>query len=129
MDRRSFIQFLAALGATTSSGFIWPRQVIAAQPDLEVDLKAVQDRVPLFSGPPTDVWRLKGQVLHGDHWQLQNSENSWLGPAFRVQKGQRKQQMEPLTQSKAQQLADDYDVSYAKPQRPPRRKMHFTLRS
>ncbi|MGM0540088.1 MAG: twin-arginine translocation signal domain-containing protein [Thermodesulfobacteriota bacterium] len=57
MNRRSFIQFLAALGAATSSGFIWPRQVKAAQPDLEVDLRAVQDRVPLFSGPPTNVWR------------------------------------------------------------------------
>ena len=89
MDRRSFIQFLAALGAATSSGFIWPRQVKAAQPDLEVDLRAVQDRIPLFSGPPTNVWRLKGQVLHGDRGQFQNSDNSWLGPAFRVQKGQR----------------------------------------
>ena len=43
------MQFLVALGATTASGPFWPHHTQAEQPDLEVALKAVQDKVLLMS--------------------------------------------------------------------------------
>ena len=89
MNRRSFIQYLAALSAATSSGFFWPRQVEATQPDLEVEIKAVQESISIFPGPRTNVWQFKGQVIHGDPAQLQAMEHGWLGPTFRVRRGQR----------------------------------------
>ena len=89
MDRRSFIQFLTALSAATSSGFLWPQKVEAAQPDLEVELKAVQESISIFPGPRTNVWQFKGQVKQGDPTQLQAMKHGWLGPIFRVRRGQR----------------------------------------
>jgi FtsP/CotA-like multicopper oxidase with cupredoxin domain len=63
--------------------------VEATQPDLEVELKAVQESISIFPGPRTNVWQFKGQVIHGDPAQLQAMEHGWLGPIFRVRRGQR----------------------------------------
>ncbi len=63
MNRRKFIQLMAALGA-----IVLPRRrpcrrgAEHLKPDLEVLLSAVQDKVPVFAGPRTSVWSYKGLV-------------------------------------------------------------------
>ncbi|ACV68236.1 multicopper oxidase family protein [Desulfohalobium retbaense] len=89
MDRRAFLQFLGALGLVTASGSLWPMQAGAAKPDLDVELQAIQDSLSVFPGEKTDIWRFAGKVLQGDPNQLQQLEESWLGPIFRLRTGQR----------------------------------------
>lgn len=57
--------------------------------DLVVRLVAVEDEVPIFPGAPTRVWRFQGQVLQGPQEALQPVPDSYLGPTFRLRKGQR----------------------------------------
>ncbi len=80
---------MTALGASSATGMLLPKQSVASEADLEVVLAAVKDRIPVLPGQPTGVWRYQGEVIKGDPGQLQNLPNSWLGPTFRVQKGQR----------------------------------------
>jgi FtsP/CotA-like multicopper oxidase with cupredoxin domain len=54
-----------------------------------VALTAATAAISLFSGKPTEVWRFSGQMLAGDPASLQPVPDSYLGPTFRVQKGQR----------------------------------------
>jgi FtsP/CotA-like multicopper oxidase with cupredoxin domain len=58
-------------------------------PDLEVDLKATWDKVSILPGEPTKVWSYGGKVLRGDPGAMQTLQNSYLGPVFRVRKGQK----------------------------------------
>ncbi|MCF8106631.1 MAG: multicopper oxidase family protein [Desulfohalobiaceae bacterium] len=90
MYRRTFFRFMAALGAAAASGTFWPQSSGAAsQPDLEAVLTAAPDKMPLFPGQLTGVWRYKGEVVKGDSAQLRDMPDSWLGPVFRVRRGQR----------------------------------------
>ena len=57
-------------------------------PDVEFALKAVPDEVQILPGDPTRVWRYQGEVLNGPAGALQNIPNSYLGPIFRLDKGQ-----------------------------------------
>jgi FtsP/CotA-like multicopper oxidase with cupredoxin domain len=60
------------------------------EPDLEFILKAIPAKVHIFSGPRTDVWVYRGEVLKGDPTSIVNmDEESYLGPILRVKKGQR----------------------------------------
>mgnify|MGYP001415243365 FL=1 len=68
-------RFLGVLGGTALMGAV-PGAVQSAQraatasstftPDLEIELRAVQDQVPLYQGPSTNVWRYGARVLKGD---------------------------------------------------------------
>lgn len=66
--------------ATASSSFI---------SDLELELRAVQDRVPLFAGTPTQVWRYRAKVLKGDAQAVTSYLDSPLGSVIRVHRGTR----------------------------------------
>ncbi len=57
--------------------------------DLAVRLTAVEDEVPLFPGSPTRVWRFRGELLQGSGEAFHALPDSYLGPTFRVRKGQR----------------------------------------
>lgn len=59
------------------------------EPDLEFVLRATPGEVPILSGRPTRVWHFHGEVLKGDPASLQTLENTYLGPVFRVRKGQK----------------------------------------
>lgn len=55
---------------------------------LEVTLAAVQAEESIFNGPKTKVWRYQASVVEGDPGALQEMPGSYLGPIFRVKKGQ-----------------------------------------
>ncbi len=57
--------------------------------DVAVALTAAPATVSLFSGQPTEVWQFSGRVLKGAGDTLQPVPDSYLGPTFRVKKGQR----------------------------------------
>jgi len=59
------------------------------EPDLEFSLRAAPGEVQIFSGRPTSVWQFHGEVLKGDPQSLQTLEDTYLGPVFRVRKGQK----------------------------------------
>jgi FtsP/CotA-like multicopper oxidase with cupredoxin domain len=59
------------------------------EPDLEVALVAAPGRVAILPGQFTNVWQFHGEVLKGDPGSLQTHENTYLGPVFRVRKGQK----------------------------------------
>lgn len=90
--------FLRVLGGTALMGAV-PGAIQTAQgaapasaaftPDLEIELRAVQDQVPLFAGTPTNVWRYRGKVLKGDAQAVAHYPGSPLGPVIRVHRGTR----------------------------------------
>ena len=99
MERRKFLQHLGVgAGALLAApNLLLPRgggsNRMAGRdrfdPDLEIALKATPAETPIFPGQPTRVWQFQGEVLQGDPKNLQTLENSYLGPVFRVRKGQK----------------------------------------
>lgn len=91
-------RFLNALGGTALMGMV-PGAARAAQsaatasttftPDLEIELRAVQDQVPLYQGPQTKVWRYRAKVLKGDAQAVSHHPDSPLGPVIRIHRGMR----------------------------------------
>ncbi len=77
----------AAPGSTQAAPTAAP--ALAGTPDVEVALRALPDEVPVFSGKPTQVWRFQGQVLGGPKEALQTLPKTYLGPVFRLKRGQR----------------------------------------
>ncbi len=61
----------------------------ASAADAEIALTASPATFPIFTGQPTQVWTLQGELLEGDPSALQALPDSYLGPIFRVNKGQR----------------------------------------
>lgn len=103
IDRRKFIQ----LGGTGAMGTIaWPF-VSACEdnqpptrkdsmnssknfdPDLDIELLAVEREVSLLSGNKTKVWKFEAKLVAGDSALLQDLGNTYLGPVIRVAKGQK----------------------------------------
>jgi FtsP/CotA-like multicopper oxidase with cupredoxin domain len=58
-------------------------------PALIVDLTAARTTVPILSGAETPVWRYQASVRDGAAESLQVLDGSYLGPIFRVKRGQR----------------------------------------
>jgi len=58
-------------------------------PALIVDLTAARTTVPILSGAETPVWRYQASVREGAAESLQVLDGSYLGPIFRVKRGQR----------------------------------------
>lgn len=102
IDRRDFLR-LSGLGtatlfaggglATLLSGCTSPKRSRAVPTsttaDLEIALQAMQGEIPILPGKATRVWRYQGQVTKGAPASLQTLPGSYLGPIFRVRKGQR----------------------------------------
>ena len=57
--------------------------------DVEIALRAVESSVSIYPGTPTRVWQFQGEVLRGDPNALQFIPDSYLGPIFRLRKGQK----------------------------------------
>jgi FtsP/CotA-like multicopper oxidase with cupredoxin domain len=72
----------AALGAPASA---------PERPAVEVELRAVVRSAILDPrlGRASEVWRFEGRVLAGPAATLTNSDSGYLGPTFRVKRGQR----------------------------------------
>jgi FtsP/CotA-like multicopper oxidase with cupredoxin domain len=61
----------------------------AADIDIHIELRAVQDRVAVRPGRTTGVWRYAGKLLHGHASSLNASAGNYLGPVIRARRGQR----------------------------------------
>lgn len=59
------------------------------EPDLEIALRATPSEVPVLPGQATRVWRFQGEVLKGSPATLQPLEDTYLGPIFRLRRGQK----------------------------------------
>ena len=99
MKRRDFIK-LAALGSAAALGdFVFPgilkgksaRTEINPnfKPDVELELRAMQDRIQIFSGPSTKVWRYWVKPLKGPENAVKNLSDTYLGPILRLGRGQK----------------------------------------
>jgi|DewCreStandDraft_4_1066084.scaffolds.fasta_scaffold00077_194 FtsP/CotA-like multicopper oxidase with cupredoxin domain len=60
-----------------------------AESDLEVNLVAAPGEHAVFPGAKTLVWKYEGKVVRGNSDSLQTIPGSYIGPTFRVTKGQR----------------------------------------
>jgi FtsP/CotA-like multicopper oxidase with cupredoxin domain len=100
INRRQFLQITGAGAAGLLTGSMTSlisagRANAAGQvssdftPDLDIDLKAAADEIPILPGDPTGVWRFQGQILKGDRASLVDIERSYLGPIIRARKGQK----------------------------------------
>ncbi len=67
-------------GREATAGFV---------PDVEIELVAIVDRVPILQGRQTQVWRYEGKVLKGDGDSVINLPDNYLGPVLRFKTGQR----------------------------------------
>lgn len=77
----------ASSALTTAPVFSTPFTL--APVSLAVDLTAGRATLPIFSGAETPVWRYQSSVREGSVESIQTLSNSYLGPIFRVKKGQR----------------------------------------
>ncbi|MCO5099351.1 MAG: multicopper oxidase domain-containing protein [Burkholderiaceae bacterium] len=97
MDHRRRRVVAGTAGAAAAATFGWPlsgaraerNEQAGADPDVHIELRAVQERVALRPGAPTRVWRYRGSVLRGDAGTLEASSDTYLGPILRVRRGQR----------------------------------------
>ncbi len=74
---------------TTAPVFSTPFPPATVSPSLAVDLTAGRVTLPIFSGAETPVWRYQSSVREGSAESIQELSGSYLGPIFRVRKGQR----------------------------------------
>lgn len=91
-------RFLSVLGGTVLMGIV-PGTAQSVQnaatasaaftPDLEIELRAVPDQIPLLPGAPTNVWRYRAKVIKGDARAVSHHPDSPLGPVIRVHRGTR----------------------------------------
>lgn len=96
IGRRRFLSTLAGtalLGAIPAQAQKARRVASSAStdfaPELELEIRAVQDQIQLFTGAPTRVWRYQGKVLKGDPHAVSHQPGTSLGPVIRVNRGTR----------------------------------------
>lgn len=58
-------------------------------PDLEFELTAQESEVSILPGNKTKVWKYSGSVIKGRKNSLQILDDNYLGPIFRVNKGEK----------------------------------------
>ena len=81
----------ASSAPTTAPAISTPFTPAPVPPSLAVDLTAGKATLPIFSGVETSVWRYQPSVKEGSAESIQTLNGSYLGPIFRVRKGQRVQ--------------------------------------
>ena len=100
MKRRDFIGLVLAGGAGLLLGeFLVPKLLRGEKPkpianpsfhpDVELELSAAPSEVQIFTGTPTRVWKYHARLLKGPSETLQVLEDTYLGPVFRLKKGQK----------------------------------------
>ena len=97
-------KFLAKAGSGTAVTMVWPflsscdsklsgtaKPELSKdfQPDIDLELKAVQRDLSVLPGPKTKVWIYNGNLIKGSKDVLQPIEGSYLGPIVKVRKGQK----------------------------------------
>ncbi|MBI4206169.1 MAG: multicopper oxidase domain-containing protein [Betaproteobacteria bacterium] len=98
VDRRKFIQTIAAGGALLAAGkSAFPAEMAHGaaseanpdfKPDVEIELAATPGELPLLPGASTRVWQFKGSLIKGDPAAFQMLPGTAL-PVIRVRNGQK----------------------------------------
>ena len=83
-----FIPFTSRFAAPTTAPVILT-PLTSVPVSLAVDLTAGRATLPIFSGAETPVWRYQPSEREGSVESIQELSGSYLGPIFRVKKGQR----------------------------------------
>ncbi len=102
MDRRKFLGYTAiGLGAGLTGLGLWNpfksgrsitgKAVASANfnPDVEIALTAMYGKAPILPGARTNVRHYTAQLIKGPEDVLQTIDQSYLGPIFRLKKGQK----------------------------------------
>ncbi|HLC02715.1 MAG TPA: multicopper oxidase domain-containing protein [Anaerolineales bacterium] len=76
---------------TTSPVISTPFTSAPVFPSFAVDLTAGPATLPILSGAKTSVWRYQASVREGSAESIQTLSGSYLGPIFRIGRGQRVQ--------------------------------------
>ena len=96
-QRRKFLQqtSLAAMAASCPS-FIKAADFKAMNtasvnfhPDVEIELSLDADKIAIFKGPKTGVWKVHGKVLKGSKNSVKNLTGSYLAPTLHFHQGQK----------------------------------------
>ena len=66
-----------------------PEPDAAFQPDIDLELKAVERNLSILPGPETKVWVYESTLLKGEEEVLRPMAGSYLGPIIKVRKGQK----------------------------------------
>ncbi|MCB0112578.1 MAG: multicopper oxidase domain-containing protein, partial [Caldilineaceae bacterium] len=104
LSRRQLLRLGGATAALTLAGCTLPsppspilstpmpaqqgQQGASPSLDLDVQLTASPGQAGILPGAETPVWQYQGQMINGDSTQLQALPDSYLGPLFRVRRGQ-----------------------------------------
>lgn len=100
LDRRKFIQLGGAGAAVLIS---WPLLNACEnkpsqpngiadpefEPDLEINLTALEKEVSILPGSSTRVWSFESELISGDPGSLEKINDSYLGPIIKVRRGQK----------------------------------------
>jgi FtsP/CotA-like multicopper oxidase with cupredoxin domain len=98
MNRRQFIQLSGKTALALTCAGLWPivegvPALGAAdnnfQPDVDISLTAAPRRIEILPGATTNVWSYEGKVLMGPQDTLAATGSSYLGPTFRLKRGQK----------------------------------------
>jgi blue copper oxidase len=102
ISRRDFLRLMALSSAALALNACVPKSISSApaavtatpasdsgmEPDIEINLRAVESEVQIFSGKATRVWRYQGEVTRGPEDALITIPDSYLGPIFNIETGQ-----------------------------------------
>lgn len=66
-----------------------PARIGTFTPDLEINLRAMQDVVQILPGSKTNVWRYSAHVTEGDVDSVIALDDNFLGPIIKVRTGQK----------------------------------------
>lgn len=98
IPRRHFLK-ISAMTAGTAAAF--PALLSAANvsahnkpspdfhADVEIELTQFVDKLQIFDGPKTRVWKIRGKVLQGSPDCVANSPDTYLAPTLYLQSGQK----------------------------------------
>lgn len=99
INRRQFIKSGGAAVLALGGICLWPFRRAAAAPgpgaetafipDVDISLVARPGQVNILSGSATSAWSFEGEVLIGPPEALDLSGESYLGPTFRLKRGQK----------------------------------------
>ncbi|NOX61648.1 MAG: multicopper oxidase family protein [Chloroflexi bacterium] len=98
LNRRDFLRLsgLGALGVLAGNALSMPTVAKAwgrplsglAEPDVEINLRAVISQEQILPGAATTVWRFEADLLKGPSQTVQPLSNTYLGPILHFQPGQ-----------------------------------------
>lgn len=99
IDRRQFMKWSGVAALTVAGTSILPLSRISTafaaavnpsfEPDVDIHLEATPGTSDILPGASTNVWSFQGRVLVGPDEALDLSGNSYLGPTFRLKRGQK----------------------------------------